>query len=339
MHSVFAPHLNKNIKLGGRKAPRIPHTKLKASKVIDVPSLVVPDTTSFRNSAPTVLRNVYGNDELGDCVPAWLGHFLGLVTANAGDPFTPTLDQVIAMYSAIGGYKPGDPSTDQGCDEDTAISYVEQTGWPNGTKALGAISVDATNAAEVHAVNWLFEGTMFGVGLPEAWISPFPSSDGVVWDVAGDPVPENGHCFGGVDNDPRGLVVDSWGLFLIVTFGAIAKYAVSNSGGQLFAILTPDQLAKGMAKAPNGVDWATIIQSFDARGGSVPMVTPPAPLPPAPPAPMPPPGPAPSTPTLQQAEAAVAHGIGSVAGFGPYIQRNSAQHAAQAALVSLFEKP
>lgn len=331
LKTAFAPHLNRHVKFG-RKAPRIPHTKLRASKLIDLAQLEVPDTTNFRNGpGQPVLRNVYGNDELGDCVPAWLAHFLGLVTGAAGNAYIATLEQVVAMYSAIGGYVPGKPETDQGCDEDTAISFVEQTGWPNGTKALGAIAVDATNPKEIHAVNWLFEGTMFGVCLPAEWISPFPTSDGAIWDVAGPAVPDNGHCFGGVDNDPRGLLIDSWGLFLLITFAAIAKYAVSSAGGQLFAILTPDQVAKGMIKAPNGVDWGTIVASFNARGGHVPM-----PQPPAPPAPQPvtPGGPI----TLAGAQQLVEHGICGAPSFGPFVTKDAATAAANASLAHGWPK-
>src|ERR1700761_2716083 len=136
LKTAFAPSLKRNVKFG-RKAPRFPAPKLKASSFINLDAITVPATTSYRTQASASLRNIYGNDSLGDCVPAGCNHVAGLANANAGSSFDPTLDDVIKDYEAIGGYKPGDPSTDQGCDEDTAMAYYQSHGWANGTKAAG----------------------------------------------------------------------------------------------------------------------------------------------------------------------------------------------------------
>jgi hypothetical protein len=299
LKTIYDPARDHFFKLG-RRAPRVPHPKLKASRVLDLGKIAVPTTTNFRAKANTSLRRLFKNDELGDCVCAWIAHYLGLVTGAAGAEYICTDDQVLKLYEAIGGYVPGDSSTDNGCDEDTAINYIETVGFPNGTKLLGAIAVDATNPAEIHACNFVFEGLTFAVGLADQWISPFPAGDGFVWDKA-PPNPQNGHSYGALDNDPRGVVVGTWGLEGIETFDAIAETAGPGTGGQLLALLTPDQLARGMTKAPNGVDWATIISFFNARGGNIPVPTP---------APNPAPSPAPAKgPTLAQAKAAIRDAI------------------------------
>jgi hypothetical protein len=291
LKSVFAPHLGRNVKFG-RNVPKFMAPRLRASHFLDLAAVMpqVPATTNYRANAQRSLRNIYGNDELGDCVPAGLGHTLGLLTGNAGAEYVETLAQVKADYSAIGGYVDGDPSTDNGCDEDTALAYYHGHGFANGTKTAGSLAVDATNADEVRAMLYMFENLVFGVGLPDAWISPFPDKDGIVWDVAGPSNNQNGHCYVAVDLATNGLVIDTWALELVITMRATATYAVPTTGGQLFAVLSPDQISKAAAKAPNGMDWAALVTAFNQMGGHVaPVVVPPAP--PSPPIPVPGAGP------------------------------------------------
>src|SRR5271170_7246647 len=55
------------------------------------------------------------NDSLGCCTMAAAGHMEMEWSANAGKPIImPTDAQIETGYSAVGGYVPGDPSTDNG---------------------------------------------------------------------------------------------------------------------------------------------------------------------------------------------------------------------------------
>jgi hypothetical protein len=280
----------------------------------------IPPVTSYRFKADPVLRSIYGNDELGDCVPAGFAHLVGLTTANAERLYAEALAQVISDYSAIGGYVPGHPETDQGCDEETALNYYTQHGFADGTKILGWLSVDGTSRDEVAAAMYLFENLVFGVEMPDAWIEPFPSKDGFVWNIAGEPDEQNGHCFVGVDNDPRGIVIDTWGIEGIITWQAIARYCSRGEGGQLFTYITSDQLVRGQQRAPNGLSWSDLIVAFDHLGGNIPVPTPP---------PLPPP-PAPSGPvTLAQAQAWVTAAVQHMSNI---VHRHTAEFAIRAEL-------
>ncbi len=182
LKSAYAPSLKRNVKFG-RKKPKFPSPKLKASSFLNLSQISVPASTNYRANASASLRNIYGNDTLGDCVPAGCNHTDGEENANAGSSFVPTLANVIADYSAIGGYVPGNEATDNGCDEDTRCTDYQSWYHVRRTpsKRLPAvISVDATNDAEVRACFYLFENLIFGVGLPDKWISPMPSADGFV---------------------------------------------------------------------------------------------------------------------------------------------------------------
>jgi hypothetical protein len=278
--SVLAPHLGRQVKFGRRRPIAVPpHFRFRNYLKATAPA--APPTCDYRGAAKQVLDLVLLNDQLGDCAIAGGYHIVGVETGNAGALFIPTQAQIIHDYSAIGGYKPGKPETDNGCILTDALNYWTTYGFANGTKLLGWLTVDAKNKAEVMAALYLFENLYFGIELPDAWISPFPSKPGFIWDVAGAPNEENGHCIIGDAYDQTGVKVDSWGLDGTLTWAAIAEYATRASNGELYVMLTPDQLAKGQNKAPNGVAWVDLLANFNAMGGHVPL--PPPPVHPAPP--------------------------------------------------------
>ena len=318
----------------GRREPlvRIPHFSLGrylAKRRLAAP----PASCTYAPKAVQSLSNIFLNDAEGNCVIAGGYHVEGIETGNAGVIFIPTTAQLNDDYGAIGGYVPGDPSTDNGCDEQTALNFWTQHGFANGTKLLGWLEVDATNPDEVKQAMYLFENLFFGVALPDAWVSPFPNGNGFVWDVAGSSDPENGHCFVGTGYDSVGVNVDTWGMLGTLTWRAVAAYAIAKSGGALYVMLSPDQVARGAAKAPNGIDWATLIADFDALGGNV---APPSPSPAPTPVPVVPPAPVPTTGvTLAQATQWALSGL---SGRGRMIHTAAAERAVSSALTNHWPK-
>jgi hypothetical protein len=258
------------VKLGRRRPPP-GGKKLKLTHYTRIGQLPTPPAScDYSKAAKAVLDDVYLNDALGDCVIAGGYHVVGVETGNAGDLFHATADQITADYSAIGGYRPGDPSTDNGCDEQTALNYWTQNGFADGTKLTGWMAVDATNQDEAMLAMYLFENLYFGIELPDAWISPMPDSSGFIWDV-GTPNVNNGHCVMGVGYDSQGVIIDTWGFLGKLTWAAIAALCVPSAGGELYTMVTPDQLAKGQTKAPNGIAWSDLLADFQSlRGGQAP---------------------------------------------------------------------
>jgi len=281
-----------------------PHFRFKRYKLVGMPD--EPATCDYTQGASisAALADIYGNDSLGDCVIAALYHLLALWTGNAtGTAFHATLQQIIAMYSAVGGYVPGDPSTDGGCDMTVAMNYICANGYANGDKPLGWIRIDGTNAKELRQAIWLFEGCDFAIGLPDAYVAGMQSmSNGFTWGVNGAANQNNGHSFMGAGYDSTGVTIDTWGMLGKFTFEAIAAYATQTNGGEIDILLSADMIAKAVAKAPNGFDWQALIADFNEMGGNVP-----APSPPTPPTP---PTPAPGSPvTLAMAKAWAQAGI------------------------------
>jgi len=271
-----SPPMSFPYKFGRRKmvAPKA-CMKFREYQLLSFPT--PPSSGTYRPKAATALSQMYNNDALGDCVIAWMAHAIGTFTANAtGTPAIFTSDEIISMYAAIGGYSPADPSTDQGCDENTALDYWLSTGFL-GHKISGVLSVDATNAQECAAAVWLFENLMFGVALPDEWTHPMAAGSGFVWDVAGDPDPDQNHCFGSVSWDENGVGVETWAMDGSITYDAVKKYAVANAGGQLFSVITPEILNRATMRAPNGFDFNQLSADFVGMGGTVTTNIPPNP--------------------------------------------------------------
>jgi hypothetical protein len=223
----------------------------------------------------------------GNCVLAEEAHFIGVVTGNAGSLYSYTVAQTLAAYSAITGYNPAIPSTDQGTDPIAALNYFTQNAYADGTKLAGYAEVDATNQAEVQFAINAFGNLKMWVGLPNAWISTFPSSNGFVWDVA--PTnPNQGHCIGSpsynstrvVGVTSQGVQVMTWGLIGTVTWPALAALFTDSAGGGLAVRVTPDWIVKNSQKTPSGFAYADLCSDFNALfGKSIPVPVMPPPLP------------------------------------------------------------
>lgn len=286
MKKVLAPHLGRHVVVGGRRRPTTFSRRLQAHTLLQANLPAPPNSTHYETVAMTALRKMFLNDQLGDCVRAGAAHRIGVLTANAGAPFVYSDAQVLTEYERVGGYVPGRPDTDQGCDMSVSADDGVTHGYADGSRDAGWISVDATNKTEVMQMIYLFEDGDLGIELPDAWLQAMPNGDNFVWDVAGDPDPNNGHCIQIVDVDiDRGARISTWGLLGWMPWRALAKYGAQSAYGELIIHVNVDQLIKATQKAPNGFDWSTLVTYFDQMGGHVPVPTPP--VPPTPPIPSP----------------------------------------------------
>ncbi len=249
----------------GRKRPSLAARRLQLADYLS-PDLPVPSAVEHwakRSPGLPSLENIYGNNTLGDCVEAAAGHMIGLWRGNAGNSLpAPTAEQVIQFYSATSGYVPGDPATDQGSDEITVLNYwVAQGFFPDGSsKIAGWANVNAGNELMMKQCIYLFETGMAALELPDAYINPFPSANGFVWDVAGAPNPANGHAVMAVGYDAQGIRIDTWGLLGTMTWAAVAKYLTTLGQGEFHAVFSADSIASASEEAPNGFN-ATQLQA------------------------------------------------------------------------------
>ena len=86
MHKVFAPHLNRNVIIGACKTPDRHAPMLKLRDYMRMAALpAAPTSCDYSGPAMSVITNIEGNDQYGDCVEAEDAHFIALVTGNTGN--------------------------------------------------------------------------------------------------------------------------------------------------------------------------------------------------------------------------------------------------------------
>ena len=274
---VFMPHLNATVKFGRtRPAKRGLEARPMTATMPPAPPV---NTWDWSAKAADCLKNIYLNNQLGDCVPAGKAHALGVLTANGGTEVVCTDNDVLKMYEQDGGYQPGNPATDQGCNEQTALDNWEKNGVPIGGKRLLAwCAINPANIAAVEAMHYWFGPLIYGIELIPAWADSF--KPGMVWDANGTPNPHYGHCVVGVarvtapDGKPS-IKVATWGSDAYLTDDA-SKQVVAGVGGELYSVFSLDWFnAEGVA--PNGKHYTELAPMWTAATG---QALPPSPFPP-----------------------------------------------------------
>ena len=240
----------------GRLRPRARGLRLRLGSYLLKSLPAPPPSVDYTGPARPWLSNVLANDRLGDCTAAGAFHIAGAWLANNGAAVPFSEADAVRFYSATSGYVPGKPETDQGGDEETVLNY-----WVNhglGTipphQASAWVSVNAADWNEVKTAIWLFGNIYIGASMPDAWVNPEPDGDDWLWDAAGPPVDDNGHCFCALGYDSGLARISTWGMVGGLTAAGLAKYAVRAAHGECYAILGPDWIDAAKQKAPNGFD-------------------------------------------------------------------------------------
>jgi hypothetical protein len=105
----------------------------------------VPLTQDVDRASEVASWPVYMNDQLGDCTIAGIGHMYGALTRYAkGAEALFDNGQVVTVYSRVGGYVPGDPSTDGGCVMQDVLTDQQKNGM---TDTAGTVHKVAGYAA------------------------------------------------------------------------------------------------------------------------------------------------------------------------------------------------
>ncbi len=201
------------------------------------------------------------NDTLGDCVIAAMAHMVEQWTAYSGNPVIITDGVVEQTYERVGGYNPGDPTTDQGCDMLTALRFWRKKGL-DGHKIAAFVKVNPMNQLEMEQAVYLFGNLFAGLALPltaqltdsdpQVWQCPpeGPTGDGTVGSWGGHCVPIVGYS-----NDPKGhpgTKIITWGAPVSMTWTFLRQYC-----DELWAVLSPDWFTSA-GEAPNGFNLAQL---------------------------------------------------------------------------------
>ena len=212
----------------------------------------VPITLGMLGNGPAPDNPPDIGDGVGDCVIAAAMHYAQVETANTGNPLTPTTTLAIQTYSAITGYVPGDPDTDNGTDfESQLFPFWKKHGIPmldkNGKevlhKILGFAALDLTSIAQQRWAQFTFGGKLSGINCPQSALDNTSN-----WTYVPDSPIEGGHGVTEPGQGRAGWHTISWGLSIPGTWEFSQKLA-----DEMYVVVT-DQWLNAQGVSPSGLN-------------------------------------------------------------------------------------
>ena len=164
-----------------------------------------PMAMNKRDNAVPDRVSDYGNNDVGDCTIASIAHLEEVWTENGRLGRLLTTEEVLAFYSLVTGYVPGDDTTDNGADMLTVLKRWRKDGV-GGKKIVAFVQIDHNNVEHVKSAINLLGGVYVGAELRTSAQQPGP------WigrDVRGDVW--GGHCMSASRYDRSGGVFRTWG--------------------------------------------------------------------------------------------------------------------------------
>jgi hypothetical protein len=218
------------------------------------------------NALPN-LKNVMGNDIAGCCTCSGAFHIDGVLLGSSDQADTLTAEQCLDLYVRLSGWnKVIDDPSDTGLSEHQVLQMWQSDGLTGDGHHTIAGDMGVTPSLATTAC-WLFGNLYVAMQLPTHWISPMPGGNGFVWDAAGDGDPEAGHAFMAYGYTKAGLLIDSWGMFGIMTWAAVNKYISQQQGGALYTVLSWDAINRATMKAASGFDFTDLTYDLAGIGG------------------------------------------------------------------------
>lgn len=263
-------------------------------------STLPPAPTAFDHHGLVASWGMLGNDQYGDCVFAGAAHETMLWTAEAERNAYFSTNNALSDYSAVTGFNPNDPNSDQGTDMEAAAAYRRKTGIIDASGkrhkvgayiALPGVRAQGDNSPSMldslASVAYVFGAVGIGIEFPSSAMDQFNSNQ--PWDVVPGSQIEGGHyvpVIGRLDN----------GNFLVVTWGAIQEVTPAfllRYTDEAIVYLSTEFL-NGGGVTIDGFNLTQLNADIKSLGGQpVPVPAPPAPAPTPPPAPQPTPQPVP----------------------------------------------
>lgn len=202
----------------GKRAPRVAEKALRLEAYLPAGLPPAPVSADWGIAVQPAAWGPLGNLDVGDCTCAAIAHAIQVWTAAAGSPRCPADADVLAFYSAVGGYVPGNPLTDQGAVISDVLTRWSTDGLA-GDHLAAAAKVDATELEKVKRAIALLGCADIGLELPTS----AQSQD--IWDVVDDDGgPWGGHCVLLTGYDLDGLTCITWGAPKRLTWAFLARY-------------------------------------------------------------------------------------------------------------------
>lgn len=246
----------------GKRAPRHDPRVLPLARLLRTAALPpVPKSCDWTQGVPS--WPMMGNDRLGDCTAAAVGHAIQSWTTKAQSPIILTDDQVVDLYCATSGYVRGQPETDQGAICADVLAYMDSKGiWQNQQRLeilSGYARAPLGNTLAARAAIYWLGGIYIGLDLP------LSAQEQDVWEVATTGQPEQtdpgtwgGHCVWICGYDEAGLTCITWGAVQRMTWTFWLTYC-----DEAYVLVSRDWLNTN-GVSPDGLDFGALEERMQA---------------------------------------------------------------------------
>lgn len=251
----------KQIKLGKKAPRRLMSTPAFGDFLPKATEWPAVTPRGWEYAVPASQLDILGNDQYGDCAEAGAMHLIQIETANAGNPLHGTLQQTLDIYTAVTGFNPADPNTDQGTDllsllqywKTTGISCTDKTGKTVTHKILGWASLDLSSVPQIRYANDIFGGTYLGINCPQS-----AEDDTTNWTYQKGSKIIGGHCINGTGQGSAGGHIISWGLNIPFQWEFMLNYLDEGY------IVVSENWLNQQGKSPSGMDLDGLLAAMKA---------------------------------------------------------------------------
>jgi hypothetical protein len=240
------------------RLPEKPHAKTMMLAKYLTGELPAPAEKVFREyKVPAEAKLMFGNDTIGDCTCAAMANLIILTTCHTGKVVIPTAEDVIAVYSAVGGYDPsrtdadGNNPTDNGAAMTDVLAYMQTTGMA-GHKILAWAKIDQSNLEHRRIGCDLFGCTYVGVNLPTQAQQQF--SEGEPRAAVYNDTIEGGHA---ILRPGYGSLGDDYVTWAKWDQKASADWSLAYVEEE-YVVITEDWIDQATQKTPGGLDLAAL---------------------------------------------------------------------------------
>lgn len=198
-------------------------------------------------------------DGVGDCAPAGILHLIQAQSANTGNPLHATTDQALALYTAVTGFNPNDPDSDQGTVLTDLLSYVktngvemtDATGKTVTVEVVGSASLDISSIAQMRYGTYVLGGSYLGINCPQQC-----EDDTANWNFASGLPIAGGHCIPRLGEGADGGQIISWGLKIPASNGFLLSYLDEG-----YCLITKAWL-NAQNQSPTGLDLNSLLAAM-----------------------------------------------------------------------------
>jgi hypothetical protein len=270
-------------KLGRKDPTGAPRIKLTADLIPAAP-LLPPASVDWYSKVDANTWGMDGNSDVGDCTCAEVDHSTKARQVAAGNAeVRSSAAEVLAAYSAITGYNPSDPSSDQGAVMQDVRDYWRKHGITLGGKLDKVTLFAEVDHTDPMLIRWCvarFGAVALGFNFPASAMDQFNA--GRPWDmVPGSPI-EGGHAVSMIGYDAADAYVVTWGRVQKMTWAFFRSYVE-----EAWTDISADWLNSQSGQDPLGEVAYALGQQFEQVTGQ------PNPFPAPGPTPTPNPGAAP----------------------------------------------